>query len=267
MFRQALAGRARGELLEPEERRHFHDEGFLAIDRAVLSPDEVAEARAVVDALIARRAELPRGVVRDLGRGGDGDSIVEVNWATEVEPALRRTAALPRLRALASEVLGVPVTLAFDHVIEKGAGNRSATPWHQDSHFSPVVHNAAHLWMPLDDVGPQDSCMQFVPRSHLVKLAHRPRGGDPAAQAMEAIDVDARGAVACPVRAGGLTVHHPSTLHYTGPNDGDRRRVAWILQFREKGLWRFRRSALNPMRGVQARARYQARFDQQRPPA
>ncbi len=143
-------------------------------------------------------------------------------------------------RRLAQELLGVRPALAFDHLIHKPAGNRSATPWHQDAAFAPTVQVAVHLWVPFDEVGPDDSCMQFVPGSHHHRWVHRPRGGNPEAHALDAVDVDTRTAVRCPVPLGGLTAHQPGTLHHTGPNEGRRDRTAWIMQFRPDGLWRVR---------------------------
>ena len=47
----------------------------------------------------------------------------------------------------------------------------------------------------------------------------------------EAVDVDPRGAVACPLRVGDATVHVPRTLHFTGPNLTASPRMAWSLEF------------------------------------
>jgi len=43
--------------------------------------------------------------------------------------------------------------------------------------------------------------------------------------------VDVSRAVACPLRAGDVTVHFPRTLHYTGPNLTAVPRLAWSLEF------------------------------------
>ena len=42
-------------------------------------------------------------------------------------------------------------------------------------------------------------------------------------------DLDA--AVPVPLRAGHATVHHPRTLHHSGPNRTDRRRRAYATEF------------------------------------
>jgi ectoine hydroxylase-related dioxygenase (phytanoyl-CoA dioxygenase family) len=90
--------------------------------------------------------------------------------------------------------------------------------------------------------------MWFVPGSHRALLEHRPRGGDPSAPGLEAIDVDSTSAVACPLPAGGMTVHQPGTLHWTGPNRSDEPRLAWILHYREEGSWGVRSRVPRPLR-------------------
>jgi ectoine hydroxylase-related dioxygenase (phytanoyl-CoA dioxygenase family) len=43
--------------------------------------------------------------------------------------------------------------------------------------------------------------------------------------------VDVSRAVACPLRAGDVTVHFPRTLHFAGPNLNGVPRLAWSLEF------------------------------------
>jgi ectoine hydroxylase-related dioxygenase (phytanoyl-CoA dioxygenase family) len=76
--------------------------------------------------------------------------------------------------------------------------------------------------------------MQFVPGSHRQEvITHRPIGNDPRIIGLEvdAPDLSTATAVACPIPAGGATIHHGRTLHYTGPNHSDQPRRAYILMF------------------------------------
>lgn len=234
-------------------RDRFARDGYLTSTGPILTADELAEARSLVEDV------LGRAQTNDLGVGGpDGGRIVEVNSATEVERALTRTAAFRRCRALSAALLGVPVAPFFDHVIAKPPRNLSATPWHQDTAYAEPDHvfpPTAHLWLALQDATVDNGCMQFVPGSHRSRLPHRKRGGDAAATALEAVDPDVRGAVACPIPAGGLTVHHPGILHGTGPNDTDGWRLAWILQFREAGTWGARSRIPRPLLRARERLR------------
>ena len=89
--------------------------------------------------------------------------------------------------------------------------------------------------MPLQDATVESGCMQFVPFSNLGNLLpHHPAGNDPDVHALQTDEVDPAKAVACPIPAGGCTMHQPKTLHYTGPNNTGNWRRAWILNFRAK---------------------------------
>jgi hypothetical protein len=48
---------------------------------------------------------------------------------------------------------------------------------------------------------------------------------------LETDGVDASRAIPCPLRAGECTVHGAKTLHYTGPNETENPRPAYILTF------------------------------------
>jgi hypothetical protein len=63
-------------------------------------------------------------------------------------------------------------------------------------------------------------------------LPHCSFNNDPKVHAIECTGgFDAATAVACPVSAGGATIHHGRTLHYAGPNGSDAPRYAYILAF------------------------------------
>jgi len=79
--------------------------------------------------------------------------------------------------------------------------------------------------------------MQFVPGFQAELLPHLVAGGAPdddgrlLAIVDPATTLDLAAAVACPVKAGGATVHNEGTPHYTGPNQTDRPRRAYIMNF------------------------------------
>ena len=51
-------------------------------------------------------------------------------------------------------------------------------------------------------------------------------------------NVDDSTAVVCPLAIGGVTMHHPLTLHYTGANQSDGIRKAWIIHFQRFDMLR-----------------------------
>jgi hypothetical protein len=213
----------------------LHRNGFVVIEQ-VTTPEDLDR----ISRLMARLYRRYRGLVRgrrawDLGVGPEGGlpEILEINQTLALEPELETTVAYQRCRELARLLLAQPVEYRFDHAIYKPAFNGRATAWHQDEAYTldPTLVTA-HFWVPVQDVSIEMGCMQFIPGSHrervrrhhrLERLRH--------AHALETHDVDVTRAVACPLRAGDVTVHFPRTLHYTGPNLTAVPRLAWSLEF------------------------------------
>jgi ectoine hydroxylase-related dioxygenase (phytanoyl-CoA dioxygenase family) len=119
----------------------------------------------------------------------------------------------------------------------------SVTPWHQDAaltrfRFVPRAFRGErlHFWIPLQDATLSNGCMEFVAGSHRHPLLKHRRfvraRGDSGLAASPAPDAPR---VACPVRAGGFTVHTPGTLHYAGRNETSASRKAWIIHFSRYG--------------------------------
>lgn len=210
----------------------FHRNGFLVL-RSVTTPEDVEQIARLLARLYGRYQYFKRQRrAYDLAGGGsDLPRILEINRTLQLEPALEATLTFARCRALAETLLGKKVEYRFDHTIYKPAYNGAATAWHQDEVYTldPRLVTA-HFWVPLHDVSVERGCMHFIPGSHLQGIRpHRRLTGNP--HVREATDVDASGAVACPLRVGDATVHVPRTLHYTGPNLTPWPRMAWSLEF------------------------------------
>lgn len=237
--------------LGDEEVRRFSEEGYLSIARPLVGPDGLAEVRRLLDGLFDRADRLPQETYRNLGAGVG--TIPQIDNPRLLTPALTSTAAFSAVRDVATQLLGTAVRCTYDHVIYKPPHNQAATDWHQDLAYEGVPkHGTVHLWMPLQDVAVANGCMQFIPYSHRGGLArHEHRASDPTAHALH-VDVDQANAVACPLPAGGVTVHTPTTLHYTGPNDTDEVRRAWVLHFgaEDRAAWQLTlsRSRLGDLR-------------------
>jgi len=221
--------------LTSDEVHRFQSEGFLVVDRPIVPPEAVAAVRELINGLFRRFDTLPRELAYDLGdvQYHDGpQQLPEINHAMRLEPRLADTVAFHRCRDLAAQLLSDPPHCVFDHTICKPRHSPSATEWHQDLATAPHLagRDAVHVWLPLQDVSEANGCMHFIPDHARHRLVpHEPRGS--AAHALVATGVDASKAVACPISAGMVTVHHLTTLHYTGPNNTNEPRLAWILHF------------------------------------
>ena len=222
--------------LTHEQIEFYHREGYLALP-AITTQEEVAWLRGIYDRLFETKAGREEGNQFDLaGTDEEGKEaalpqiLMPSKYAPELKDGLFRVNALH----IAQLLLGPDAHFHGEHAIFKPARTGAPTPWHQDeAYWNPNMnHNSFSLWIPLQEATLENGCMQFVPRSQTWEiLPHHPIGNDPRVHGLEVDEADTSAAVACPLPAGGATIHHNRTLHYTGPNRSDIPRRAYILGF------------------------------------
>ena len=220
--------------LTAEQIASFRRDGFLAIE-AITSARELARLGGVYDRLFAEGAGREEGNQFDLA-GADQEgvraSLPQILSPSKYAPELKESQYWANALAIGRQLLGPEAQIDFDHAILKPAGHGAPTPWHQDeAYWDPgLVYESLSVWMPLQEASRENGCMQFVPGSHRLEVVpHHPIGHDPRVHGLEVDEADTSTAVACPLPAGGATMHHCRTLHYASGNRsaGDRR--AYIL--------------------------------------
>jgi ectoine hydroxylase-related dioxygenase (phytanoyl-CoA dioxygenase family) len=224
----------------------FHRDGFLSLAK-LIDADTVAELRRLYDACVDGTL-VPDGDRRMLG-----GVTRQVMFPSKYHAYFRDNPAIRVARAIGATIMGVPTTeLCYDMLIDKPAGHPKSTPWHQDMSYTeePVAHTGKpcyrdniQFWIALDDVDVDNGCMQYYPGIHYgTVLPHHVASGDPKDQsrllAMDdpARDCDMAKVVACPLPAGGCSLHAYGTPHYTGPNlTTNRNRRAYIINVMPPG--------------------------------
>lgn len=223
--------------LTAEQIKHFHEEGYLAVD-AVTTQEEAAFVREVYDRLFRERVGWEDGNQFDLaGTDAEGQQVTlpQVLAPARYAPELNETQLLANVTRMMKQLLGEQATCGFAHAIYKPPRIGAETPWHQDAAYwgTANYHNAISVWVPLQPVNVENGCMQFVPRSHKYDvLTHRSINNDPRIHGLELVEEELYNVinpVACPLPAGGATFHGGYMLHYTGPNRSEIPRRAIIL--------------------------------------
>jgi ectoine hydroxylase-related dioxygenase (phytanoyl-CoA dioxygenase family) len=211
-------------------------QGYLVIDR-ITDADDVQHIRRICQGLFETKAGFEEGRQFDMvgADDADGPKLPQLEHARIYAPELRETRFFANAHALARELLGPEVRFGFDHIIMKPAFDGASTPWHQDEAFRDPAfdYQEVSIWMPLQDVDERNGCMAFIPASNRGEvLPHRSPNDDIRVHAVECYaGFNPRDAVACPLPAGGCTVHTGRTLHGAGPNHSDAPRYAYVLVF------------------------------------
>ena len=217
-------------------------DGFVAFD-ALVSAAVVGELRDAYDQILSRQiaAEGDRWL---------GDVTRQIILPSKAHPTFASNAARDATRDIARVVFdGAGPVFAFDQLLFKPPGHPAETPWHQDMAyakmpFSPKGYpcrgrRILQFWIALDAADVENGCMHFIPgRHHEPLLQHYVVSGreDSDGRLLGIVDaaatLDLSSAVACPLPAGGATVHLAGTPHYTPPNrSSDRPRRAYIVNW------------------------------------
>jgi hypothetical protein len=216
----------------------FRKQGFLVIDSPQVSPTEIDWCRKLLMSLMGRRVGRIEGRLFDISaREGGNDGITPQLfrpslYATELSNWPFRRVGL----AIAKQLLGPEATLSADNAVFKPARIGGTTPWHQDEAYNDpqFYQEQITIWMALYDTTPANGALAFVPGSHgLGVLPHRLNGGSKAANSIECCGKFRREtAVVCPIRAGGITIHHGRTIHGASRNLSDGPRLGYVLNYK-----------------------------------
>jgi ectoine hydroxylase-related dioxygenase (phytanoyl-CoA dioxygenase family) len=225
--------------LTEEQIRFYKENGYLRLEQ-ISPPEEVEFLRDVYDRLFAEKVGRREGAYFDAVSADEDDEkpqtspqiIDPVHFAPELKNTIFRRNAL----AIAKQLLGPRAYGVFEHAILKPPGIGAPTPWHQDEAFRfdyAPGYKEISIWMPLQPVDTSSGCLEFIPGSHRQRvLRHASPNNDLRVHALMCVDdFDETEAVACPLPAGGCTIHHCRTLHHAGANTSPNPRRAYILAF------------------------------------
>ncbi len=216
--------------------RTYFIEGWISLP-AISDPSEIERVRVIYDDLFARRAGRETGDQFDLA-GDDADPakarMPQILNPQRYAPELEQTYLWRNVANIAEQLFGQKPHSFGAHAICKSPGSPQETPWHQDEPYwgGAFDYQGFSVWIPLQDVDELSGCMSFIPRSHWGEiLPHRPIGNDDRVHGLELDAPLPEGAVpiSVPLKAGGCTIHHARTLHYTSPNQASVPRRALIL--------------------------------------
>lgn len=220
------------QILTPEQVAEFERDGFVVVD-ALADPQEVIALRDGYDELFGRVGGFADQDRIELALDGERPVLPQIVNPERYMPALVQGTAHANALRLARQLLGDDMVPMGNHAINKPAHDGAPTPWHQDeAYWDPGFdHSAISVWVPLQDVDESNGCMAFVPGSHREPVRpHRLIHPDAHGLRLDD-DNEPAGAVVCPLRAGGATVHAGRTLHFAGPNRSDHPRRAVVFAF------------------------------------
>jgi len=206
--------------LSDEEVAQLQVDGFLGLG-AVLTDDELAEARANTDRVVAARVE----------REERPEYIYAIHAYDEY---FARLAAHSRLLDILERVMGPDIVLISTHLLCKPPGDGHGVAWHQDGGYAPIEPmSLVTLYLAFDDCDAENGCMRMLPGTHRNGLAPHEiiHDGEVARKEISSEVIKAYEPVPLELRAGEASLHLPWVIHGSEPNRSPRRRAGLPMRY------------------------------------
>ncbi|MFD2082648.1 chlorinating enzyme [Actinopolymorpha cephalotaxi] len=203
--------------LDRDEVRHFHERGHLGPFTA-MPPAEMAAIRQRIDTeVIPTPGRNPKNPLQS--RHLDHRLVHDLVTRPEI---------LGRLRAL----IGNDLVVWASYFFTKDPGGKEI-PWHQDANYWPLEPPLnLSMWMAIDEVTTENSCVRIIPGSHRRVVPHVPaRDGVAFGQEADPAYVDESAAVDMVLRPGQFFLFNERLLHQSHRNTSNTRRMGLSARY------------------------------------
>jgi len=209
----------------------FSERGWLAVDDAIphtVLDDLQQRVDRIRDQQLAMDWSMRDGVRSERPEDQVLQGMLELDWLDWTASEFHRWTL-----HFASALMGQPVRLWYNQLLDKPPRIGAPTHWHQDGALMGHGDGSKLIscWMPLDTVDADSGCMHFVDGGHKGgEVAHLELDND-AACGRGPCEVVPEDVVSVPLARGGVTFHHGLMPHMTLPNRSNRWRQVLIQRF------------------------------------
>ena len=154
---------------------------------------------------------------------------------TELRDTYQRDGFVSGVLDIVEQFIGPNILLHNATYIIKEPGTGSFVSWHQDLTYWGFSHDdQVSMWLALSPATDRSGCMRMIRGSHVHGELHHETTEDEANvlfNGQTVADVQENDAVVCALQAGQASFHHGRTLHSSGPNQSDDRRIGLNVQY------------------------------------
>jgi non-heme Fe2+,alpha-ketoglutarate-dependent halogenase len=208
-------------LLREAQIKSFRDKGHLSPVR-VMSAEEATGYRAKLEAFERQQGFPLTGNQR-------AKTYLLFTWAYEV-------LTHPKVLDAVEDLIGPDILVYHWTSWIKEPRSKSFVSWHQDgTYFGLEPLDQVTAWVALSPATIEAGCMRVLPESH--KLGQLPVDLRPdkdnllSSGQTAKLSVADKDTVPMPLQPGEMSLHHTSTVHGSGGNNSDDRRIGFCLDF------------------------------------
>ncbi|GAA3829604.1 phytanoyl-CoA dioxygenase family protein [Streptomyces chiangmaiensis] len=226
----AATDAVRSDLVTPELRRQYRDEGYFVLERA-LTDEQLDLLRGGAQYSIDRLdAEMDRLGTDRIGINHRGKRYFS-NMIYQHRPELQQFLFSDTAAQICRATLGEDAYLFWEQYVIKAGDPETAFAWHQDSGYVHEDHEPyVTVWIALDDVTLDNGPVYLLPYSRSGIKSYVKHITDPATNDRVCYFGSDPG-VPMTAPAGSIVVFSSVVMHRSGPNLTDRHRRVYIAQY------------------------------------
>ena len=205
--------------LTHDQIKQYYEAGYVApID--VFTKDEADEIRKEIEVIEKKWPHELEG----LGR----------NYIHLISPVFDKVCHNNKILDAVESIIGKDILVCGTTLFVKNPKEKGFVSFHQDAKYIGLEpYNWVTAWVAVTDANEENGCMRMWAGSHKQKLKYHNQKFDEnnlltRGQTIEDVPIDETKPVI--LKAGQMSLHHPTVVHGSGINKSDDRRIGFVIQ-------------------------------------
>ena len=205
--------------LSDQQINFYNDKGYVApID--VLSIQEANEIREEIELIEKKWPNALEG----LGR----------NYVHMISPIFNKVCLNNKILDAVESLIGKNILICGTTLFIKNAKEKGFVSFHQDAKYIGLEpHNWVTAWIAVTDSNEENGCMRMWPGSHKGNLKDHEQKFDEGnlltrGQTIKNVPIEKTDPIV--LKAGQMSLHHPTVIHGSGLNKSKDRRIGFVVQ-------------------------------------
>ena len=205
--------------LTTEQLHHYNNKGYIS-PLSALAPKEAKEIRDEIENIEKNWPGALKGINR--------------NYIHLISPLLNKVCLNKNILDAVESIIGKNILICGTTLFIKEPNEKGFVSFHQDAKYIGLEpHNWVTAWVAITDSNEINGCMRMMPGSHKDKLKYHEQKFDEnnlltRGQTIKNISLDKTDPII--LKAGEMSLHHPTTVHGSGLNYSEDRRIGFVIQ-------------------------------------
>ena len=205
--------------LTTEQLDHYNTKGYISPINALNS----LEAKEVRDEIEKIEKNWP-GALEGINR----------NYIHLISPIFNKVCLNKNILDAVESIIGKNILICGTTLFIKNPNEKGFVSFHQDAKYIGLEpHNWVTAWVAITDANEKNGCMRMLPGSHKENLKIHEQKFDEnnlltRGQTVKNVSLEKTEPIV--LKAGQVSLHHPTIIHGSGLNNSNDRRIGFVIQ-------------------------------------